>query len=100
MGFAAGGGLSADIAAPQETSKGADPMDTIQIAKYLAVPLAIVPLWAVGQALGNIFATAISSVGRNPACRDQVFPITILGFAMTEAIALFALLIGFLILFS
>jgi F-type H+-transporting ATPase subunit c len=39
-------------------------------------------------------------VARNPASRDAVFPIGILGFALTEAVALFALLIAFLILFT
>jgi F-type H+-transporting ATPase subunit c len=42
----------------------------------------------------------IASVARNPAARDTVFPIGILGFALTEAVALFALLISFLILFT
>ena len=37
---------------------------------------------------------------RNPSARDQVFGLGILGFALTEAVALFALLIAFLILFT
>ena len=80
--------------------KGTIAMDLAVLGRYLAVPLAIIPLYAVGMALGNIFSTAITWVARNPSSRDQIFPLTILGFAMTEAIALFALLIGFLILFS
>ncbi|CAK0776040.1 ATP synthase subunit c [Azospirillaceae bacterium] len=72
----------------------------IQVAKYAAAALAIMPLFGVAMALGNIFATCVASVGRNPAAKDKVFPLTILGFAMTEAIALFALLMAFLILFS
>ena len=36
----------------------------------------------------------------SPAARDQLFPIGILGFAVTEAVALFALLVAFLILFT
>ena len=50
--------------------------------------------------IGNIFSSLITSVARNPAARDVVFPIGILGFALTEAVALFALLIAFLILFT
>ncbi len=72
----------------------------IEVAKYFAAVLAIAPLIAVAMALGNIFSTAISSVGRNPGARDGIFPLTILGFALTEAIALFALLVAFLILFA
>jgi F-type H+-transporting ATPase subunit c len=61
--------------------------------------LAVIALLGVGIGLGNIFSSLVSSVARNPAVRDTVFPIGILGFALTEAVALFALLIAFLILF-
>ncbi|CAK0776806.1 ATP synthase subunit c [uncultured Gammaproteobacteria bacterium] len=70
------------------------------LAKNLGAAIAIMPLLGVGIALGNIFSTAISTIGRNPGARDVVFPITILGFAMTEAVALFALLVSFLMLFG
>ncbi|MFT8722875.1 MAG: ATP synthase subunit C family protein, partial [Acetobacter malorum] len=53
----------------------------------------------VGIGLGNIFSTLVSSIARNPASRPHVFGLGMLGFALTEAIALFALLIAFLILF-
>ena len=45
-------------------------------------------------------ATLVTAVARNPSARDQVFGLGILGFALTEAVALFALLIAFLILFT
>jgi F-type H+-transporting ATPase subunit c len=61
--------------------------------------IAVIALMGVGVGIGNIFATLISSVARNPAARGEVFGIGILGFALTEAVALFALLIAFLILF-
>ena len=38
-------------------------------------------------------------VSRNPNLKDDLFRFAILGFALTEAIALFALMIAFLILF-
>jgi len=75
-------------------------MELAAVAKYIGGALAVFPLFGVGMALGNIFSTLIASVGRNPGARDKVFPLAILGFAMTEAIALFALLISFLILFA
>ena len=50
----------------------------------------------LGIGIGNIFSAMVSTVGRNPAARDAVFPIGILGFALTEAVALFALLIRLL----
>ncbi len=41
----------------------------------------------------------MSSVARNPSARDNVFGLAILGFALTEAVALYALVIAFIILF-
>jgi len=69
-------------------------------AKSLGAGLAVIALAGVGIGIGNIFAALISSVARNPSARDVVFPMGILGFALTEAVALFALLIAFLILFT
>ncbi|BBK34556.1 ATP synthase F0 subcomplex C subunit [Stella humosa] len=72
----------------------------VQAAKAIGAGIAVIALLGVGLGLGNIFSNLITAVARNPAARDQVFPIGILGFALTEAVALFALLIAFLILFT
>jgi F-type H+-transporting ATPase subunit c len=69
-------------------------------AKLIGAGLAAIALAGVGVGIGNIFATLVSSIARNPAARDQVFGIGILGFALTEAVALYALLISFLLLFT
>ncbi|HEV7371046.1 ATP synthase subunit C family protein [Arenibaculum sp.] len=71
-----------------------------EAAKFIGAGLAVFALFGVGLGIGNIFSTLIASIARNPASRAQVFPIGILGFALTEAVALFALLIAFLILFA
>lgn len=68
-------------------------------ARYIGAGLAVIALFGVGLGIGNIFSSLITSVARNPSARDTVFPIGILGFALTEAVALFALLIAILILF-
>ena len=70
---------------------------TKEIAAAIAVML---PLSAVGLALAHIFSTWLSSIARNPAAAQKMQLVGILGFALTEAIALFALVIGFLILFG
>jgi len=70
----------------------------IAAAKALGAGIAVIALAGVG--IGNIFSAMVTSVARNPGARDAVFPIGILGFALTEAVALFALLIAFLILFT
>lgn len=77
-----------------------DPAAYLGAYKALGAGLAVIALFGVGLGIGNIFSSLISSVARNPSARDVVFPIGILGFALTEAVALFALLIAFLILFA
>jgi F-type H+-transporting ATPase subunit c len=72
----------------------------IQVAKYFGAAIAIIPLFGVGIAIGQIFSTLISSSARNPSVRKELLPMAIIGFALTEAVALFAMLIAFLILFS
>jgi F-type H+-transporting ATPase subunit c len=72
----------------------------LEAAKMIGAGLAVIALAGVGVGIGNIFASLVSSIARNPAARGEVFGIGILGFALTEAIALFALLVSFLILFT
>ena len=72
----------------------------VAAAKAIGAGIAVIALAGVGLGIGNIFSAMVSTVGRNPSARDAVFPIGILGFALTEAVALFALLIAFLILFT
>ncbi|CEF53447.1 ATP synthase subunit C family protein [Acetobacter fabarum] len=71
----------------------------IAAAREIGAGIAVIALAGVGIGLGNIFSTLVSSIARNPAARPHVFGLGMLGFALTEAIALFALLIAFLILF-
>ena len=61
-------------------------------------PLAATIFYSLTAA--NIFATLIATVGRNPSVQQRVFPFAIIGFALVEAVGLFALLIAFLILFT
>ena len=68
--------------------------------KFIGAGLAAVALAGPGVGIGILFANLITSVGRNPAVQPKLFPISMLGFALTEAVGLFALLIAFLILFT
>jgi F-type H+-transporting ATPase subunit c len=72
----------------------------VEAAKMIGAGIAVVALAGVGVGIGNIFAAIVSSIDRHPAARDNVFGIGILGFALTEAIALFALVIALLMLFA
>jgi F0F1-type ATP synthase membrane subunit c/vacuolar-type H+-ATPase subunit K len=72
----------------------------LEAAKMIGAGLAIVCLFGVGMGIGQIFSSLITSVARNPASRGQVFGLAMLGFALVEAVALYALVIAFLILFT
>lgn len=69
-------------------------------AKLIGAGLAAIGMVGAGIGIGNVFAAFIQSVGRNPSARGDVFTMTMLGFALVEAIALFALVIALIILFS
>ena len=71
----------------------------LQAAKMIGAGLAVVALFGVGIGIGNIFSSLISAIARNPSARNELLPVALLGFALTEAVALFALLIACLILF-
>jgi F-type H+-transporting ATPase subunit c len=72
----------------------------LDAAKMVGAGLAVIGLGGVGAGIGNIFSSLIGSIARNPAARGQVFGLAMLGFALVEAVALYALLISFLILFT
>ena len=54
---------------------------------------------AIGPAIatGLIFAAYISGVARQPESRSVLQPIAFLGFAMAEALALFGLVLAFVL---
>jgi F-type H+-transporting ATPase subunit c len=72
----------------------------LQAAKLIGAGLSTIALAGVGAGIGTVFSALITSVARNPHLMKQLFGYAILGFALTEAIALFALMMAFLILFT
>ena len=51
--------------------------------------------------IGTVLGALVLGTARNPSLKDELFRIAILGFALTEAIALlFALMMAFMILFA
>nr|YP_010338811.1 ATP synthase F0 subunit 9 [Glaucosphaera vacuolata]UNJ18761.1 ATP synthase F0 subunit 9 [Glaucosphaera vacuolata] len=73
---------------------------TLQSAKMIGAGLATIGLTGVGAGVGIVFGSLVVAFSRNPMLKQQLFGYTILGFALTEAVALFALMMAFLILFS
>jgi|TARA_B110000967_G_C18901403_1_gene575562 F-type H+-transporting ATPase subunit c len=72
----------------------------LQAAKFLGAGLATIGLAGAGVGIGTVFGALVVGVSRNPSLRDELFKLAILGFALTEAIALFSLMMAFLILFA
>jgi F-type H+-transporting ATPase subunit c len=68
--------------------------------KAVGAGLATIALAGVGAGIGTVFGSYITAMGRNPAMQPKLFTSTLLGFALTEAIGLFALMIAFMLLFT
>ena len=72
----------------------------LQAAKLIGAGAATIGLAGAGVGIGTVFGAFIIGMSRNPSLEQKLFRYCIMGFAMTEAIALFALMMAFLILFS
>jgi F-type H+-transporting ATPase subunit c len=67
-------------------------------AKMIGAGLAMLALLGVGIGLGNIFSNLITAIARNPSARDDVMKVGLIGFALTESIALIAFVTALIIL--
>ena len=66
--------------------------------KFLAQAFTIaVGGFAPALAVGKIGAKAMESIGRNPEAADKIFVPMLLGMAFAEAIAIYALVITFIL---
>ena len=72
----------------------------LQAAKFIGAGLATIGLAGAGVGIGTVFGALVIGISRNPSLKDELFKTAILGFALTEAIALFSLMMAFLILFA
>ena len=72
----------------------------LESAKLIASAIALLPLFGVGIALGLIFASYNEAIGRNPKADEILGGKYMLFFALTEALAIFALGVSLLILFK
>jgi F0F1-type ATP synthase membrane subunit c/vacuolar-type H+-ATPase subunit K len=69
-----------------------------QAFKYLGAGLAALALLGVGLGLGNLFSSLLSGIARNPSAKDELFKTSLIGFALTESVALLAFIVAMLIL--
>lgn len=72
----------------------------LQSAKFIGAGLATIGLAGAGVGIGSVFGSLVLAISRNPSLQQELTRTALLGFALTEAIALFALMMAFLILFA
>ena len=72
----------------------------LEAVKLLAGAIALIPLAGVGIGLGLMFASYNIAISRNPNAENLLEKKFFLTFALTEALAIFALLISFYLVFG
>nr|YP_001249306.1 ATP synthase subunit 9 [Fusarium graminearum]YP_009112039.1 ATP synthase 9 [Fusarium gerlachii]YP_009136820.1 mitochondrially encoded ATP synthase 9 [Fusarium culmorum]YP_009741029.1 ATP synthase subunit 9 [Fusarium pseudograminearum]YP_009741090.1 ATP synthase subunit 9 [Fusarium cerealis]YP_010390531.1 ATP synthase 9 [Fusarium acaciae-mearnsii]YP_010390589.1 ATP synthase 9 [Fusarium aethiopicum]YP_010390645.1 ATP synthase 9 [Fusarium asiaticum]YP_010390698.1 ATP synthase 9 [Fusarium au len=71
----------------------------VEASKLIGAGLATIGLAGAGVGIGVVFGCLIIGVARNPSLKNQLFSYSILGFAFSEATALFALMMALLLLY-
>ena len=74
--------------------------DLLQSSKALSAALATIGVSGSGVGIGIVFGCFFLAVAKHPQIEKQIFPYVILGFALSESMALFALMMAFLLLYS
>jgi len=69
-------------------------------AKLIGAGLAAIGTGVAAVGVGTLFGQFLSGALRNPSAAQGQFANLIFGFAVTEALGIFALLIAFLLLFT
>lgn len=70
-----------------------------EAARLIGAGLATIGVAGPGVGLGIIFGHYVGAGVRNPSAAPRMFGQVLLGFALTEAVAIYALLIALLLLF-
>ncbi|AZU03715.1 F0F1 ATP synthase subunit C [Glycocaulis alkaliphilus] len=70
-----------------------------EAAKYIGAGLATFGMLGAALGVGNIFSSFLTGALRNPSAAPAQFGNLIFGFAVTEALGIFSLLIALLLLF-
>ncbi len=69
-------------------------------ALFLAASLSIaLAALGTGKAMGQAIGSAVESISRNPGAADRIFTTMIIGLALIESIAIYALVVSLILLF-
>ena len=72
----------------------------IEALKFVGAGLAAMGMIGPGIGLGILFGNYYQAVSRNPGAAPQFNTWMIIGFALTEALGIFAFLVALLLLFA
>jgi len=73
----------------------------IEVAKTLGMAIAVgFGVLGPGVGLGILIGRALEAIGRNPDAAGQIQTTMFIGIAVTDALAIFALVVGFIIKFT
>ena len=70
------------------------------VFESLVISYLIIMCVFLGAGIGSVFGSLVIGYARNPSLKQQLFSYAILGFALSEAMGLFCLMMAFLILFA
>lgn len=85
---------------PRALHTSAVTKDIDSAAKFIGAGAATVGVAGSGAGIGSVFGSLIIGYARNPSLKQQLFSYAILGFALSEAMGLFCLMMAFLLLFA
>jgi F-type H+-transporting ATPase subunit c len=71
-----------------------------EAAKFIGAGIACFGMAGAAIGVANIFGNFLSGALRNPSAAPSQFSNLIFGFAVTEALGIFSLVIAFLLLFA
>lgn len=72
----------------------------LQSLKYIAIGLMALGMLGAAIGVGNIFASVVAAIARNPSAESKLSKYAFIGAGMAEAMGLFALVIAFMLIFS
>lgn len=69
-------------------------------AKLIGAGLAMIGVVGAGVGIGVLFGNYVSASIRNPAASQRFFPQVMIGMALSEATAIFSLVVALILLFQ
>ena len=77
-----------------------DAVSTVHAARYIGAGLAMTGLIGAGAGLGLLFGNYLQAAMRNPSAAASERGMLFFGFAVTEAMGIFALVVALIILYA